>query len=84
MKLGNITKRGKNSWRIKIELPRDPVTGERRAHFETVRCETRKEAIAKLVEIRNKMNKGEHVDPSALTVADYVRSWLDAPVGISP
>ena len=36
MKLGNITKRGKNSWRIKIELPRDPVTGERRAHFETI------------------------------------------------
>ena len=29
---GNITKRGKNSWRIKIELDRDPETGKRRNH----------------------------------------------------
>jgi integrase len=83
MKLGSITKRGKNSWRIKIELSRDPETGERRYHLETVRGR-HEDAKARLVEVHDEINKGKHIAPSALTVAEYVNSWLAAPVGISP
>ena len=83
MKLGNITKRGKGSWRIKVELPRDPVSGKRRTHYETVKG-NRKDANAKIVEIREKMNKGEYVESSTVTVGTYLMSWLKAPVDLSP
>ena len=83
MKLGNITKRGQSSWRVKIELPRDPQTGQRRYHLETVRGR-REDAKAKLAEIRDRIYKGQHVDPSAITVASYLRGWLEAPAGLSP
>jgi integrase len=83
MRLGNITKRGKASWRVKVELSRDPVTGRRRYHLETVHGK-REDAKAKLVEIAEQMRKGEHVEPSALTVRIYIKAWLAAPAGISP
>jgi integrase len=83
MKLGNITKRGKSSWRIKIELERDPVTGKRRHYWETV-TGTREKAKEKLVELRNKMRVGERIEPSDLTVETYLRSWLAAPAGLTP
>ncbi len=83
MKLGNITKRGKGSWRIKVELPRDPVLGKRRTHYETVKGK-RKDAKAKIVEIREKINKGGYVESSTVTVGTYLMSWLKAPDGLSP
>ncbi len=83
MKVGNITKRGKASWRIKIELNRDPVTGKRRMYWETV-TGTRDNAKAKLVELRNRMNQGERIEPSDLTLAGYLRAWLAAPGGVTP
>ena len=90
MNEGNITKRGERSFRIKIELDRDPETGKRRNHLETVRGERgesvreiRRRANARLVELLDQINKGEHVERSATTVERYIRSWLSAPPGIS-
>src|SRR5262249_15830841 len=83
MRLGNITKRGKSSWRVKVELSRDPVSGKRRYHLETIHGR-REDAKAKLVEIAEQLRKGEHVEPSALTVKAYIEAWLKAPAGISP
>jgi len=34
---GHIRKRGKNSWEIAIDVSKDPLTGRRKQHFETVR-----------------------------------------------
>lgn len=91
MKQGNITKRGARSFRIKIELDRDTETGRRRYHLETIKGrpgESVKDAKARakalLVEIIDKMNKGQHVEHSTTTVAGYLRLWLDAPVGLNP
>lgn len=88
---GNITKRGANSFRLKIELARDPVTGKRRFHWETVSGQTgeplgaiRRRARARLVELLHEINKGEHVERTTVTVEHYVASWLDAPAGLSP
>jgi integrase len=80
---GNITRRGKRSWRIKVELPRDPATGARQAHYETVKG-TRDDARKALVQKIDELNKGQHVAASAVTVGEYVKSWLWASVVVSP
>ena len=74
---GSITRRGAHSWRLKFEAgERDPATGKRRTRYTTVRG-TKKTAQAELVRLLSEVNTGTHVDPSTVTVADYVRRWLD-------
>lgn len=82
---GNITRRGKSSWRIKYELPRDPATGERRIGYETVRGK-RADAEKALREILYKFDHGVAVDPSTLTISDYLHGWLSdvAPRKVAP
>ena len=90
MRKGNVTRRGKHSFRVKIELDRDPA-GQRRYCLETIKGrpgeavrEVKARANARLIELLDKMNKGEHVVQSTATVASYLRAWLEAPVGLSP
>jgi integrase len=80
---GNITRRGKTSWRLKFDLGRDPATGQRRIRFTTVRGK-RQDAERELTRLLGAAHEGGLVDPSKLTIADYVRSWLDGADGISP
>jgi hypothetical protein len=70
---GNITRRGKTSWRLKFDL--DAIEGKRRTHTVTVRG-SRKDAEAELARLLNDAHKGTLVDASKTTVADYLRSWL--------
>src|SRR5262245_48615392 len=72
---GNITRRGKSSWRLKFNLGTDPATGRRRTEFLTVRG-TRKQAEAELNKRLNQVEEGSFVEKSALTVAEYARHWL--------
>jgi hypothetical protein len=60
---GNISQRGKHSWRLKFDLDRDPATGERRVQFHTVRG-TKREAQIKLAELIASAAKGEYVEPA--------------------
>ncbi len=85
MRRGNITRRGKSSWRIKYDLPRDPQTGERRVAFKTVRG-TKKQAEQELTAILAKLDKGIVIDPSKVTVAEYLDDWLrvTAPHTVAP
>jgi integrase len=85
MSEGSITRRGKKSWRIKYDLPRDPETQERRIAYKTVRG-TRKDAEREKRRLMTAVDKGVHVDPSALTVAAYMDQWLAdvAPASVSP
>ena len=91
MRKGNISRRGERSFRIKIELDRDPDTGRRQYHLETVKGlpgqsvkEARNRARARLIELFDKMNKGEHVQQSTVTVKSYIESWLENPVALNP
>ncbi len=91
MRKGNISRRGERSFRIKIELARDPADGRRRYHLETVkglpsetRTEVKARAKVRLVELLHQMNKGEHVERSTATVKGYVGSWLENPAGLNP
>ncbi len=73
---GSITKRGDRTWRLTVELERDPLTGRRRRRTETVHG-TRREAEARLAQLIHEAETGLAVEPSRLTVADWLRTWLD-------
>lgn len=79
MASGTINKRkslhtGKVSYQLRVELPPDPVTGERRQGSETYR--TRKEAEARRSEWLQEIERGEAVMPSTVTVGELLREWL--------
>jgi integrase len=84
MSAGNITRRGAHSWRLKYEGgERDPVTGKRRTRFVTVKG-TKRDATRELTRLLAEVDNGTAVDPSTMTIAEYVRGWLDAGEGLSP
>jgi integrase len=75
---GNITRRGKSSWRLKFDLGgTDPLTGKRLTQFATVRG-TKKQAEAELNKRLNQIEEGTFVERTAATLADYARHWLTA------
>lgn len=81
---GNITRRGLHSWRLKFEGgERDPLTGKRKTRYVTVRG-SKKDAQRELIRLLAEVENGTSVDPSRLTVGEYLREWLDAAEGLSP
>lgn len=73
---GNITRRGKNSWRLKFDAERDPVTGKRRIRYVTFRGGKR-EAQTKLAELIASVGQGTDIDPNKITVAEFVRARVN-------
>ena len=71
---GSITQRSKGSWCLKIDEPRDPLTGKRHQHTETVRG-TRKDAERRLTELKHSLDKGTYVTPSRMSFGEYLRDW---------
>jgi integrase len=81
---GNITRRGAHSWRLKFEAgERDPATGKRATRFVTVRG-TKRDAQRELIRLLAEVESGTAVDPSKVTLAEYLRQWLDAANDLSP
>ena len=72
---GNITRRGKSSWRLKFDLGTDPATGERRTEYVTVKG-TKKDAEKELNKRLAQLDGGSYVARSGETVAEHVRGWL--------
>jgi integrase len=70
-----IYKRGEGRWAIILEGERDPKTGKRKQHWHTIKG-TYRQAQARLHELSASLQKGDYVEPSKLTVADYVRSRI--------
>ena len=54
---GHITKRGKNSWTVVVDLERDPVTGKRRQVWRSVKG-TKREAQALLTQLLHQRDTG--------------------------
>jgi integrase len=79
---GSIRKRGKGSWSVIIDLPRDPQTGKRRQQWHTVHG-TKKDAERELRELLHSVESGTYVKPSKLTVAEFLEGWLEDYVMIS-
>jgi integrase len=82
---GHITKRGKDSYSIVIELEKDPITGKRKQHWESVKG-TKKAAEKRLSELVNQLDNGIFIKPDKTTLAEYLDKWLKdyALVNLSP
>jgi len=73
---GHIQSRSPGSYRLRYSLVRDPITGKRRIATTTVRG-TRKDAERELTRLLRTADTGEHVDPSRMTVRQWLKTWLD-------
>jgi integrase len=73
---GHIRQRSAGSWEIKFDLWRDPATGKRETRFVTVKG-TKKAAQKELRRLLSTVDEGRFVEPSKLTVAQYLDQWLD-------
>jgi hypothetical protein len=71
---GHIRQRSKGSWAIILDLGRD-ADGKRRQKWHTVRG-TKKDAQRELAKLLHQLHTGEYVEPTQMTVADYLKTWL--------
>ncbi len=71
---GHIRRRGRRSWAIVLDTGRD-ASGKRRQRWHTVQG-TRRDAERELARLVHSINTGEYVEPSTLTVAEYLDRWL--------
>jgi len=76
---GSIARRGRSSWRLKYDLP---GTAQRETRYLTVRGK-RADAERELAKLISAVHDGTLVEPSRLTVADYLRSWLSGAHGLA-
>jgi integrase len=75
---GYIRQRSKGKWEISIDTGRDPSTDKRLRHFETI-VGGKKEAQHRLAELLLNIKKGTYIkQPKQLTVAAWLRQWLDS------
>jgi len=75
---GSLRQRSKGRWEICIDVGRDPATGKRLRHFETVKG-TKKEAQQRLAELMVSVEQGTYIkQPRQLTVAIWLRKWLES------
>ena len=72
---GHIRKRGDRSWAVVVDIGRDPSTGRRRQKWVSVKG-TKRMAERKLAEVIRDLDTGAFVEPSRLTLADYLDIWL--------
>ena len=72
---GNLTRRGRSSWRLKFSLGVDPTTGERLTRYHTLRG-TKAQAQAEAARIVASTTTGQYVDVNKETVAQFAERWL--------
>jgi len=73
---GSVVKKG-TRWYVKIELDPDPATGQRRQKWHSG-YKTKREAERARIDLLSKFDRGEYVEQSHQTVADYFVDWLKA------
>jgi len=79
MPQGHIRRQGERSWEIKFDLGRDPLTGRRLTRYVTVPG-TKRKAQEELTRLLSQRNEGVYIEPTKMTVAEYLRHWLDADI----
>jgi integrase len=72
-----VVKRGR-TWSFYIELPRDPITGERGKKKWQSGYLTMKEAKTERAKMQAAVSGGTYVPKTRQTVAEYVEEWLAA------
>jgi integrase len=79
MSRGHIRKQGRNSWELKFDIARDPLTGRRVTKFKTFRG-TRRKAEEELTRLLSQHDRGTFLEPTKQTVAQFLLHWLDADI----
>jgi hypothetical protein len=74
---GHIRERSPGSWELRYSLGTNPATGKRRVATTTVEG-SRKDAEIELRRLLRTVDTGEHVDPTRMTVAEWLATWLAA------
>ena len=72
---GHIRERSPGSWELRYSLGTDPATGKRRIATATVRGK-RRDAEKELRRLLRTLDTGEHVDPTRMTVRQWLTTWL--------
>ena len=72
---GSIRQRSKGSWEVCLDIGRDPATGKRQRHFESVRGR-KLDAQKRLHELFHTLEQGTYVKPNRVTVAQFLEDWL--------
>lgn len=75
---GSIKRRG-SRWTVIYDLPADPLTGRRRQRRASG-FRTRREAEQALTKLLRERDTGSALDPTRLTVAEYLTHWLETDV----
>jgi integrase len=73
---GHIRERSPGAFEIRYSLGADPATGRRKTVTVTVRG-SQKDAERELRRLLRTVDTGEHVDPSRLTVREWLQTWLE-------
>jgi integrase len=80
---GNVTRRGKSSWRVKYEAGERDAQGRRKTAYATVKG-TKRQAEAELTRLLATVHSGTHVGASGTTVEQFMSDWLKGLNGIEP
>lgn len=79
---GSLLKRGKNAWRIKFDLGRNPLTGKRMYAYKTVRG-ARRNAETEMRSMMVAADKGVFVNPTNTTLGQWIEIWLEDQLTVS-
>jgi integrase len=71
---GHVRARGEKTWELKFDLGTDPLTGKRMTRYHSFKGNKR-EAEVELTRLMAAANKGDYVDPSKATLADFLDRW---------
>src|ERR1700736_2077291 len=74
---GHIRERSPGSFELRYSFGADPATGKRKIATATVRG-SRKDAEKELRRLLRSLDTGEHVDPTRMTVREWLAAWLAA------
>jgi integrase len=71
---GHIRRRGEQSWELKYEAGTDPRTGRRVTRYVSFKG-TKREAQTELIRLMDAVRRGDHIDPSKVTVSEFLDRW---------
>jgi integrase len=74
---GHIRQRGSRSFELKFDAGRDPTTGKRIIQYQSFKG-TKREAQIKLASLIAAVDAGSFVEPSKITIVEFVRQRVDA------
>src|SRR5437870_5000882 len=73
---GSIERRGQDSWSVRFDAGRDPVTGKRRQVRRTVKG-SKRDAQTLLTQLEHQRDMGIDQPPGKLTTGEYLKQWVE-------